>query len=232
VAEHIDQSTAPLSEKLHRFLMALAKPDAVHFYDDGFPKPTIKSEAFAFLSDMVSGRLIVTDGVTEVSAPKRCEECRATGAVHCSDPENCGGPWDKRKAGVGEVQPKQERCEACGDVVPKAVCYCQTGCVHAVGRPPATAAEAGVTPTRGDQPMDPQRLRELADPSHAAFEEAMRQTWQMVDPIRPAGQPGSYYRGEHNGVIAALKTMRDNYERARRADGVGVGGGGQGSRDA
>ena len=28
--------------------------------------------------------------------PKRCEPCRATGAVHCSDPENCGGPWDKR----------------------------------------------------------------------------------------------------------------------------------------
>ena len=27
--------------------------------------------------------------------PKRCEPCRATGAVHCSDPENCGGPWDK-----------------------------------------------------------------------------------------------------------------------------------------
>lgn len=63
MAEHIDKSTAPLSEKLHRFLMALAKPDAVHFYDDGFPKPTIQSEAFAFLSDMVSGRLIVTDGV-------------------------------------------------------------------------------------------------------------------------------------------------------------------------
>jgi hypothetical protein len=29
-------------------------------------------------------------------APKRCEPCRATGAVHCCDPETCGGPWDKR----------------------------------------------------------------------------------------------------------------------------------------
>jgi hypothetical protein len=29
-------------------------------------------------------------------ASKRCEPCRATAAVHCSDPENCGGPWDKR----------------------------------------------------------------------------------------------------------------------------------------
>lgn len=28
--------------------------------------------------------------------PKRCEPCRATGALHCADPENCGGPWDKR----------------------------------------------------------------------------------------------------------------------------------------
>ena len=23
----------------------------------------------------------------------RCEPCRETGLVHCSDPENCGGPW-------------------------------------------------------------------------------------------------------------------------------------------
>jgi hypothetical protein len=29
------------------------------------------------------------------AVPKRCEPCRATGAVHCADPENCGGPWDK-----------------------------------------------------------------------------------------------------------------------------------------
>ena len=25
----------------------------------------------------------------------RCEPCRATGLIHCSDPENCGGPWSK-----------------------------------------------------------------------------------------------------------------------------------------
>ncbi len=25
--------------------------------------------------------------------PLRCEDCRKTGAIHCSDPENCGGPW-------------------------------------------------------------------------------------------------------------------------------------------
>lgn len=23
----------------------------------------------------------------------RCGACRETGAIHCSDPENCGGPW-------------------------------------------------------------------------------------------------------------------------------------------
>lgn len=24
---------------------------------------------------------------------KRCEPCRQTGAIHCADPANCGGPW-------------------------------------------------------------------------------------------------------------------------------------------
>lgn len=24
---------------------------------------------------------------------RRCKPCRETGAIHCSDPENCGGPW-------------------------------------------------------------------------------------------------------------------------------------------
>lgn len=28
---------------------------------------------------------------------KRCEACRAVGAVHCSDPSNCGGPWDEHR---------------------------------------------------------------------------------------------------------------------------------------
>lgn len=69
--------------------------------------------------------------------------------------------------------------------------------------------------------MDPQRDRELADPSHAAFEEAMRETWQMIDPIRPP-KPGTYYLGEHNGIAAALKTLRENYERHRRTRGVAL----------
>jgi hypothetical protein len=36
-------------------------------------------------------------GTIQGPAPKRCEPCRATGAVHCSDPANCGGPWDDHK---------------------------------------------------------------------------------------------------------------------------------------
>ena len=35
-------------------------------------------------------------GCTPTERGKRCEPCRATGAIHCADPENCGGPWDKR----------------------------------------------------------------------------------------------------------------------------------------
>jgi hypothetical protein len=54
---------------------------------------------------------------------------------------------------------------------------------------------------------------------HAAFEQAMRETWQMIDPIRPP-PPGTYALGEHNGIAAALRTVRDNYERANRNAGV------------
>lgn len=50
-----------------------------------------------------------------------------------------------------------------------------------------------------------------------AFEQAMRETWQMIDPLRPCGQPGSYARGEYNGIIAALRTLRENYDRAALA---------------
>lgn len=45
------------------------------------------------------------------------------------------------------------------------------------------------------------------------FEAAMRETWAMVDPLRPPGAPGSYARGHHNGVICALQTLRDNLDR-------------------
>lgn len=42
------------------------------------------------------------------------------------------------------------------------------------------------------------------------WEDAMKQTWQMIDPLRPSGVPGSYARGEYNGIVAALETLRWN----------------------
>lgn len=56
-----------------------------------------------------------------------------------------------------------------------------------------------------------------------AFEKAMRETWQMIDPLRPCGQPGSYARGEYNGIVAALRTVRENYDRAAASLGQAVG---------
>ncbi len=47
----------------------------------------------------------------------------------------------------------------------------------------------------------------------ATFDRAMKETWQMCDPLRPPGAPGSYARGEHNGIVAALRAVRQNYER-------------------
>ena len=67
MAEHIDQSTAPLDEKLRRFLRHLADtksgPPWVYFHYDGFPRPCLASEALAFLADMEAGRLTVAAGV-------------------------------------------------------------------------------------------------------------------------------------------------------------------------
>lgn len=42
------------------------------------------------------------------------------------------------------------------------------------------------------------------------WEGALRLTWQMVDPLKPAGQPGSYWRGQDAGIVAALTTLRAN----------------------
>jgi hypothetical protein len=32
----------------------------------------------------------------------------------------------------------------------------------------------------------------------------------MVDPFNPAGPPGSYWRGQDAGIVAALTTLRAN----------------------
>jgi len=44
----------------------------------------------------------------------------------------------------------------------------------------------------------------------ARWNAALLQTWQMVDPLKPAGQPGSYWRGQDAGIVAALTTLREN----------------------
>jgi hypothetical protein len=42
------------------------------------------------------------------------------------------------------------------------------------------------------------------------WHDALRQAWQMVDPLKPAGTPGSYARGQDTGIVAALTTLREN----------------------
>ncbi len=42
------------------------------------------------------------------------------------------------------------------------------------------------------------------------WEEALRLTWRMVDPLKPAGTPGSYARGQDSGIVAALTTLKEN----------------------
>ncbi len=53
-------------------------------------------------------------------------------------------------------------------------------------------------------------LRAALDAETARWEEAVRLTWQMVDPFNPAGPPGSYWRGQDAGIVAALTTLRAN----------------------
>lgn len=49
-------------------------------------------------------------------------------------------------------------------------------------------------------------------PVDGAFERAMKASWEMVV-SHPTWAAGSYYAGQNNGMIAALKTVRENYER-------------------
>jgi hypothetical protein len=54
-------------------------------------------------------------------------------------------------------------------------------------------------------------------------EKALRQTWHMVDALRPPGAPGSYARGVHNGIVSALLTFRDNFNRTLDAAHIAKG---------
>lgn len=78
-------------------------------------------------------------------------------------------------------------------------------CTTGVPAAPAAAEDRGLTPH-----------------ARAAFERAMKQAWGMVNPLIPPGQPGSYARGEHNGICAALQTVRENFARELAADSVAL----------
>lgn len=58
--------------------------------------------------------------------------------------------------------------------------------------------------------------------NEAQWERAMRLAWKMVDPLQPAGQPGSYARGQDSGIVAALKTVRENLMAVRKTPNVGA----------
>ena len=61
-------------------------------------------------------------------------------------------------------------------------------------------------------------LRAALDAETARWEEALRRTWQMVDPLNPAGAPGSYARGQDSGIVAALTTLRANLKTPNEPD--------------
>jgi hypothetical protein len=42
------------------------------------------------------------------------------------------------------------------------------------------------------------------------WEDALRRTWRLINPMRPAGPPGSYARGFDSGVSTALETLIAN----------------------
>lgn len=52
--------------------------------------------------------------------------------------------------------------------------------------------------------------RACAAAEREAWESALNQAWQMIDPLRPAGDPGSYARGSYQGIVDALTTVRAN----------------------
>ena len=61
----------------------------------------------------------------------------------------------------------------------------------------------------------PAAVREMLAAERERWEESVRLTWRMVDPFKPAGQPGSYARGNYNGIVDALTTLRANLKTIR-----------------
>lgn len=75
------------------------------------------------------------------------------------------------------------------------------------------AGDAGLLTRMVKAETEAALLRAALDAETARWEEAVRLTWQMVDPLKPAGEPGSYYRGQDAGIVAALTTLRANLKR-------------------
>lgn len=50
------------------------------------------------------------------------------------------------------------------------------------------------------------------------WKSACKSTWGMVDPLHPAGVPGSYARGNYQGIVDALTTINANYEASIRIE--------------
>ena len=74
-----------------------------HPLSGGDPIYTVTELGRAALAGIVLQR--GPEGNLEGYVPNRCEACRATGAIHCSDPGNCGGPWDTRKTATAPCSP-------------------------------------------------------------------------------------------------------------------------------
>jgi hypothetical protein len=51
------------------------------------------------------------------------------------------------------------------------------------------------------------KARRRARDEDARLRKASAAVWAMIDPMRPSGQPGSYARGEYNGIVAAARTL-------------------------
>jgi hypothetical protein len=69
--------------------------DNVHFLYGMFNINTERGAALHKIGNCgdVESLDIAIDEAIEVFKGKRCEPCRATGMIHCANPESCGGPW-------------------------------------------------------------------------------------------------------------------------------------------
>lgn len=72
------------------------------------------------------------------------------------------------------------------------------------------AVHQRLAPLARELEADNIRLRAALHAETARWEDAVKMTWGMVDPLRQAGTPGSYARGQDSGIEAALKTLRAN----------------------